>query len=63
MKYEVYGVVDGKGQIVFASDDESEYKAFVASLPTEPPDYLDDDHMYSPSAPWEAPGMRVSDFL
>lgn len=28
------------------------------------PDYMsDDDRDYSPSAPWNAPGMKVSDFI
>lgn len=62
MKYEILGVVEGKGQVVFSSDSEEEYKAFVASLPEEPPDYLDVPPC-SPSCPWQAEGMRISDFL
>lgn len=62
MKYELYGVIDGKGQVVFASDNEEEYMAFVNSLPDEEPEYLEPSN-YSPSCPWNAPGMKISDFI
>jgi len=66
MKYEVIGVVDGKPCIIFASNNKEEYKNFVHSLPNEPddePEEYNEQRNYSPSQPWNAPGMRISDFF
>lgn len=31
--------------------------------PEDDPEIWEDDRDYSPSAPWNAPGMKVSDFI
>ena len=65
MKYKEYAIVEGKAKVVFETDSEEEFKAYRSQLPEEDPEYLTDEleQFYSPSAPWNAPGMKVSDFI